>query len=182
MGRAVGKQRWADNTVARGESLGSNSVRTEMVAGHRLVSSRICHLTGRESALETLDTLILVTKCQRFSNFICFIDPTELVPTQRVGDTYYSTIQSRIQCLGFFGDLFCFVCFDNSKMDNYLKSRQLGGIFHCANMYFELGLFSHRMHVYINIISKPAGSLESPVSDFSIFPLIAVAYTVTSAK
>ena len=81
-----------------------------------------------------------------------------------------------------FCDLFCFVCFDNSKMGNYLKSRQLGGILHCANMYFELGLFSHRMHVYINIISKPAGSLESPVSDFSIFPLIAVAYTVTSAK
>lgn len=81
MGRAAGKQKRTDNTVVRGESLGSRSVRTEIVAGHRLVSSRTCHLTGRESALETLDTQILVTKCQRFSNYICFIDPTELVPT-----------------------------------------------------------------------------------------------------
>jgi hypothetical protein len=38
------------------------------------------------------------------------------------------------------------------------------------------------MHVYINIISEPAGSLESPVSNSSILSLIEIAYIVTSAK
>lgn len=52
-----------------------------MMAERKLASGRKGHLTGRVSALETLDTQILVTKGQRFSNYICFIDPTELVPT-----------------------------------------------------------------------------------------------------
>lgn len=56
------------------------------------------------------------------------------------------------------------------------------GSYTVHNMYFELGLLSHRMHVYINIISEPAGLLESPLSESSILPLIAIAYTVTSAK
>lgn len=67
-------------------------------------------------------------------------------------------------------------------MDSYLKGREWGKILHCEKCVFGIWFVIAEDVHYINIISEPAGSLESPGSNRSMLPLVEIAYIGTSAK
>lgn len=74
----------------------------------------------------------------KISNCLFLLDPTELVHMQLNGLVEHTALHFRIRSSVWesFFHLFCFVYFNNSKMDNYLKIRQLAGIVHCAEHVF----------------------------------------------
>lgn len=107
-----------------------------------------------------LDTHILVCKCPRLlRNSLCWSNKQRLFSFM---DFLNTVFYGKNWCLGICV-LLCFVFKRHSTMRSYLKGRELGEIFYIVrNMRVGLSLLSHGMHVCINIISEPAGSLWKP--------------------